>query len=225
MPWNSSKSDISTKHHVFVALHDWLVTVVGDYARISRTWMGEWPEKVFAYEAGDVVPVTIEDFITARKSFLPDAPKSRPRLAERIASKNQRLAKRKPWVKALYEGVVAATVVSRQPLEQANWFAFNLLDLTLTSALRAYLVNELEPGAKEKDLKALLRLVPRIQPGLKAMIPLSEDLWVGIENLARRRDDLTYGRAEPVITDADLSEAKDLVETILKKLHRIHLDD
>jgi hypothetical protein len=225
MPWNSSKSDISTKHHVFAALHDWLVTVVGDYARISRTWMGQWPEKVFAHEEGDVVQVPIDDFITAKRSFLPDAPKSRPRLAERMATKNHRLAKRKPWVKGLYEGVVAATVVSKQPLEQANWFAFNLLDLTLTSALRAYLVNEREPGAKEKDLKSLLRRVPRVQAGLKEMIPLTDDLWAGIENMARRRDDLTYGRAEPTIADADLREAKVLTETILKKLHRIHLED
>ena len=39
MPWNSSKSDISTKHEVFVALHDWLVQVVKDYASLSRIWM------------------------------------------------------------------------------------------------------------------------------------------------------------------------------------------
>ncbi|TGN76186.1 ATP-binding protein, partial [Bradyrhizobium yuanmingense] len=91
MPWNSSKSDVSTKHHVFVALHDWLVTVVADYARISRTWMGDWPDKVFAYGVGKIVDVPIADFITARRSFLPDAPKSRPRLAERMAAKNLRL--------------------------------------------------------------------------------------------------------------------------------------
>ena len=120
MPWNSSKSDISTKHHVFMALHDWLVKVVADYARISRVWMGDWPDKVFSYGEGKIVDIPIADFPTARKSFLPDAPKSRPRLAERVAISNQRLAKRKPWVKGLYEGMVAATTVAKQPLEQAN---------------------------------------------------------------------------------------------------------
>ena len=34
MPWNSSKSDISTKHPVFLALHDWLVEVVKEYAAL-----------------------------------------------------------------------------------------------------------------------------------------------------------------------------------------------
>jgi hypothetical protein len=46
MPWNSSKSDISTKHEVFIALHNWLVQVVKDYASLSRIWMGDWPDKV-----------------------------------------------------------------------------------------------------------------------------------------------------------------------------------
>ncbi|WP_316202872.1 MULTISPECIES: ATP-binding protein [unclassified Bradyrhizobium] len=225
MPWNSSKSDVSTKHHVFVALHDWLVTVVADYARISRVWMGDWPDKVFAYGEGKIVDVSIADFLTARKSFLPDPPKSRPRLAERMAAKNVRLAKRKPWVKGLYEGIVAATTIAKQPLEQANWFAFNLLDLTLTSALRVYLVNELEPGVDDKELKSLLKLAPRVPAGLRSTIKLPDDVWVQIENMARRRDDLTYGRADPVITDADLQEAESVVKSVLVKLHRIHLDE
>ena len=39
MPWNSSKSDISTKHEVFLALRTWLVQVVKDYSSLSRIWM------------------------------------------------------------------------------------------------------------------------------------------------------------------------------------------
>jgi hypothetical protein len=224
MPWSSSKSDISTKHHVFVALHDWLVTVVADYARVSRTWMGDWPDKVFAYEKGKIVNVPIADFLTARKSFLPDAPPSRPRLAERIASKNLRLAKRKPWVKGLYEGMVAATTVAKLPLEHANWFAFNLLDLTLTSALRAYLVNEVESDIDEKGLKALLRRAPRVSADLKVAVKLPRDAWVKIENMARLREDLTFGRADALITDADLEEAEELVQSVLMRLYHIDLD-
>jgi hypothetical protein len=223
MPWNSSKSDISTKHHVFVALHDWLVTVVADYARISRTWVGDWPDKVFAYGEGKVVDVVIPDFLTARKSFLPDAPKSRPRLPERVANKNLRLARRKPWVKGLYEGVVAATTLAKQPLENANWFAFNLLDLTLTSAFRAYLVHELDDTG-DGDLKGLLRRAPRVSAALKTAITLPDDVWVRIENLARRREDLTYGRADPVVSHSELQQAEELVNSVLIRLYRIQLD-
>ncbi len=54
MPWNSSKSDISTKHEVFLALRNWLVQVVKDYASLSRIWMGDWHDKVFKYDAGTI---------------------------------------------------------------------------------------------------------------------------------------------------------------------------
>ena len=69
MPWNSSKSDISTKHEVFIALHDWLVQVVKDYAALSRIWMGDWPDKVFRYKTGQIKEVPVDDFPTARKSI------------------------------------------------------------------------------------------------------------------------------------------------------------
>ncbi|TDV65737.1 ATP-binding protein [Pseudomonas sp. LP_7_YM] len=224
MPWNSSKSDISTKHHTFIALHDWLVTVVADYARISRIWMGDWPEKVFAHKEIKIIDVVIDDFLTARRSFLPNPPKSRPRLAERVAIKNGRLVARKPWIKGLYEGVVAATTVAKQPLEQANWFAFNILELTLISALKTYLVNESNTENSESDLKALLHLTPKISDLLKQQIALPKELWLQIENISRRREDLMYGRATPTITESELEDANVLVQTVLKRLFRIDLE-
>ncbi|WID94889.1 ATP-binding protein [Bosea vestrisii] len=224
MPWNSSKSDISTKHAVFVALHDWLVTIVSAYARISRIWMGDWPDKVYAYADGEIEHVQIGDFLTATKSYLPDPPKSRPRLAERMAAKNLRLSKRAPWVTGLFEGIVAAETVAKQPLAQANWFALNLLDLTLTSALRSYLVNKAKSTVGDKGLKTLLTRAPRVSHALKEAVPLTDDVWTEIENLARRRDDLTYGRSDPTVSDAELKDADRLVRQILTALHEIQTD-
>ncbi|WP_314961800.1 hypothetical protein [Bradyrhizobium cosmicum] len=85
-------------------------------------------------------------------------------------------------------------------------------------------LNEVDPGVDEKDLKSLLRRAPRVPPDLKATITLPDDVWVQIENMARRREALTYGRADPVITGTDLQEAEDLVKLVLMKLHHIHLD-
>jgi len=224
MPWNSSKSDISTKHAVFLALHDWLVTVVAAYAKISRTWMGIWPEKVYAYRAGDVVDVEIGDFLTARKSHLPDPPKSKPRLPERMASRNAGLVRRSPWVTGLFEGVVAAETISKQPLAHANWFALNLLDLTLTAALRSYFVNEAKSGLAERGLKKLLTRAPHVASELKDAVPLDGETWVQIENLARRKDDLTYGRTEPTVANDELRAADVLVRRVLAILHKVRTD-
>jgi hypothetical protein len=223
MPWNSSKSDISTKHHVFVALREWLVTVVADYARVSRALEGEWPAKVFAYSRGNIVDEQIADFPTARRSFLPDPPPSRPRLAARMADRNRQLARRHPWVKALYEGVVASAVVARQPLEHANWLAFNLLDLTLTAAFKTYLVNS-KPEISSTDLRKLLARSPKVSPQLRSAIPLEDEKWSRIQNMARRRDDLTYGQGVANLGDEEFAAAEELVREVLAQLFEINFE-
>lgn len=224
MPWNSSKSDISTKHHVFVALHAWLVTVVKEYAALSRIWMGEWPEKVFAYSDGEIVDVPIDDFPRARRSFLPDPPPSRPRLAERVARTNQKLARRKPWVKGLYEGAVAATTVLAQPLSQGAWLAFNLLELTLQSALKEYLVNETDTDFSDRQLRKLLRLTPHASNELKHLVPLTDAVWRDIELAAQRRDALMYGRAVPTISTSEIADLQGLVRNVLRRLFEVEVE-
>ncbi len=145
-------------------------------------------------------------------------------MAERVAKKNQTLAKRKPWVIGLYEGVVAATAVAKQPLTQSTWLAFNLLDLTLTSAFKEYLVNETSTEYSDKELKLLLGRTPRVSEQLKEQISLPEALWTEIEHVARRREDLTYGRAIPTVSETELTALELAVHAVLKRLFRVDLD-
>lgn len=220
MPWNSSKSEISTKHHTFLALHQWLVTVVSDYARISRTLEGHWPEQVFAYQQGKITDVPIEQSIAANKSYLPDPPASRPRLPERVAKKNQRLAKRKPYVVGLYEGMVAAVSVARQPLRNANWLSLNLLAITLTGALKTYLVRETTARLSNREIKALLT-EPETSAKLRKLVPLSDKRWQQIDALREQVDVLTFSEAAPAVSDTDREGAEDLVQYVLRKLFKI----
>lgn len=225
MPWNSSKSDINTKHPTFIDLHDWLIKIVAEFAKISRTWMGLWPEKVYAHPTGEVVKVPIEDFLTERRSFLPEAPKSRPRLAERVEKKNRKLATSRPWTKPLYEGVVAATTISKQPLEYSNWFAYYLLDLTLRTALKNFIFDELEEDPEEIDLKSVLKLAPKVSDYLREKIPLQESTWTEIQKFAKVRNRLLNSATPPVITNDQLSRAEALVHDVLIELYDIDLDD
>jgi hypothetical protein len=222
MPWNSSKSDISTKHHIFVALHDWLVTVVKDYAAVSRAWEGQWPDKVFAFPSGEIVDTPIADFLNAKRSFLPEPPASKPRLAERVSKMNQRLALEKPWTATLFEGVVAAKSVAKQSLVQANWLAFNLLELTLVTTLKEYLVHESKAVADELPLRDMLTS-GRIHQ-LSGMIPLSASDWTAIGNLMTRREELYYGRSMPTIANNELRAAERLVESVLNRLFGIVIE-
>lgn len=224
MPWNSSKSDISTKHHTFMALHDWLVDVVKHYASVSRIWMGEWPEKVFAHADGEITDIEIGDFLTAKKSFLPDPPKSRPRYGARVAAANAGVAEAKPYVVGLFEGVVAATAIAKQPLAQKNWLAFAVLDLTLTATFKEYLVNESPEELSDRELEALLQRRRGASDDLKGRIALTAGLWAGIDRFSKMKTDLTYGRATPRVGDAELSEFEAVVNAVLGQLFAVALD-
>lgn len=222
MPWNSSKSDISSKHHTFMAIQDWLIKVVTDYAAVSRAWQSEWPEKVFRYKEGTIHETPIADFINARKSFLPDPPKSRPRLPERVARQNADVAQSSPWTIGLYEGVVAAKEIAKQPLKQANWLSFNLLDLTLTSAFKEHLVHQ--ENMDEDDLRHLLVSNDRSMSLLKSHIDLDDQLWHRVDLFRVRRDQLFYGKATPTISASELAAATELVRKVLAHLFEIEVE-
>lgn len=221
MPWNSSKSDISTKHEVFLALHNWLVQVVKDYASLSRIWMGDWPDKVFQYDTGTIKEIQIDDFPAVTKSFLPPMPKSRPRYGEVITQKNRRVAKKKPWTKGLYEGVIAADLIAKQKLEQRNRIAFIVLDSTLEIAFKEYLVNESGTTYNDAKLLSLFSNRSLVHSEIKKYVTIKADTWKKIEHYYRLRCKLVHERATVGISDAQIEDFRDVVERVLRKLYKL----
>ena len=223
MPWNSSKSDISTEHEIFIALHDWLVEVVKDYATLSRIWMGDWSEKVFKYETGEFREVKVENFPMATKSFLPPLPKPRPRHREIITHDNRAVAKQKPWTQDLYEGVFAADLISKLRLEQKNRIALIILDSTLEIAFKEYLLNE--SGKVYNDSKLLTTFVKRsdVHKEIKSRVLLTIDTWKKIEHYYKLRRKLVHERVTIGITDSQIQDFREVVEGVLKKLYKLKI--
>jgi len=221
MPWNSSKSDISTKHEVFVALHDWLVQVVKDYASLSRIWMGDWPDKVFKHKTGTIEEVQIDDFPTVKKSFLPPLPRSRPRYGEIIAQKNKQVAKTKPWTKGLYEGVIAADLISKQRLEQRNRIALIVLDSTLEIAFKEYLVNESGTTYTDQKLLSLFSNRQSVQNEIKQYVKIKNDIWKQIDHYYRLRCKLAHERVTVGVSDDQIQDFREVVEGVLKRLYKL----
>lgn len=224
MPWNSSKSDISTKHEVFRALHGWLVQVVKDFASLSRIWMGDWPTKVFKYRTGSITDIEIADFPTIKKSFLPPLPKSRPRYGEVVTLKNKALAKKKPWTKGLYEGVIAADLIFKQRLEQKNRIALIVLDSTLEIAFKEYLVND--SGAAYSDAKLLNIFGNRhtVHAEIKKYVRISGADWKQVNHFYNTRCKLIHEKATSGISDDQVQNFRGLVERLLTKLYKIKFD-
>jgi hypothetical protein len=221
MPWNSSKSDISTKHEVFVSLRDWLVQVVKSYATLSRIWIGEWPSKVFRHKKGNIQPVAVLSFPEATKSFLPPLPRSRPRLGQVLADKNTAIAKRKPWVRGLFEAVAAVDLISKQHFQQKNRIALIILDSTLEIAFKDYLVNE--SGAQYSDSTLLSLFANRInvQNEIKKYVHISQSDWKKVTHYYRLRNKLVHERTTVGVADSEIADFRELVERILTKLHKL----
>jgi hypothetical protein len=224
MPWNSSKSDINTRHPIFRAIREWLVQVLKDYAALSRIWMGEWPEKVFKYKTGDIDDITISDFPTAAKSYLPALPKSRPRYGEIIAQKNRSVAHRKPWVRGLYEGVIAADLIFKQHLDQKNRIALIVLDSTLEIAFKEYLVNDSGGTYGDKQLIDLFKNRASVQKEIQKYVSIAPTIWKKVDHYYLLRCKFIHERATVGISDAQLRDFRGVVETVLNKLYKLKFE-
>jgi hypothetical protein len=225
MPWNSSKSDISTKHEIFQALHTWLTQVVKDYAGLSRIWMGDWPDKVFKYTSGKIIDVPIADFPEVKKSYLPPMPKSRPRYADLVVQANAKVAKNKPWVKGLYEGVVAADLISKQHLEQRNRIALIVLDSTLEIAFKEYLVHDCGTYYSDSALQTIFKTKHSLKTEIDKYVTLSPIVWKKIFHFADIRNKLIHQRATSGVSDPEIEDLQEMVQEILKKLYKLKLSD
>ncbi len=80
-------------------------------------------------------------------------PKSRPRYGEVVTEKNRQIAKKQPWTRGLYEGVIAADLIAKQQFAQKNRIALIVLDSTLEIAFKEYLVHD--SGTYYSDSKIL----------------------------------------------------------------------
>lgn len=218
MPWNSSKSGINANHRVFMAMRSWLHQVVKDYTSLSRRWDSEWADKVFKYATGKFKEEKIEDFPTAKKSFLPPLPKAKLRYVDKVVQANRNVASSKPWTTGLYEGIVAADVIAGQRLSQRNRIALVVLDSTLEIAFKEYLVND--SGQKYSDTRLLTLFKNRadVQDEVKKYVPFSDDLWKKVNYYYNLRCKLVHERATVAVSDTDVTNYRAVVERILKTL-------
>lgn len=222
MPWNSSKSDINVKHHIFLALHDWLVNVVKQYATLSRIWVGEWPEKVFQYKKGKIEDIGKVDFPNVPKTFLPPFPKSRPRYADIITTKNRKIGTNKPWTIGLYEAVIAVDFLSKQNLQQKNRISLVILDSTLEIAFKEYLVNGSNTAYSDVKLLNIFSSRHEVHKEIKKTVNLAQKTWKKVLYYYNLRCELIHKKATVAISDLQIRDFREVVENILTKPYKLN---
>lgn len=218
MPWNSSKSGINPNQTVFVALRNFLVQVVKDWASLSRRWEGQWPEEVFRYGSGKIKEIKIKNFPTAKKSYLPPLPKSKPRYGDLVIQANRNIAKDKPWTTGLYESIIAADLIYKKKLHQKNRINLIILDSTLEIAFKEYLVNGSGHYYSDSQLLTLFRNRSDVEEEIKKYVHISQKMWQKIDHYYTIRCKLVHERATVGISDEQVEDYRQVVEKVLKKL-------
>ncbi len=217
MPWNSTKSGVNYEHALFLSMHDWLVGIVKQYAILSRGWQGSWPDKVFKYGKGSISKVQVADFALVH-TYLTPSPRFRQRLVDKVAARNEKIYKDRPWSKGLAEGIVAADLIANARLDARNRIALIVLDSTLEIAFKEYLVNDSGGSYSQARISQLFGNRHDVQAEVKKYKSFPMKAWKKIDYYYNLRCDLVHRKAIAPIPDSDINEFRSTIEKVLNGL-------
>lgn len=220
MPWNSSKSDIDTKHKIFLEIREIIIQLVTYYASLSRRFEDSWEENVFQYQKGTVLEKRIDDFSKTISLRLPSLPRVRKSYEEHIKQLNKEIAKTKIWTIGLYESIIAIDKISKLNLSQGGRIILLLLDSTIEIAFKEYLVNEIN-NYSDSRLKSLFSNRLEVHKEISQKIQLTDEEWSIINYFYNQRCDLVHRKATSNINVEELKEYQKVVESVLKKMFGI----
>jgi histidine kinase/DNA gyrase B/HSP90-like ATPase len=223
MPWNSSKSDINPKHLTFKKIQPSIEKLMLFYASVSKKFStsGGWESNVFKYASGNIITEVQEDI--SAKFYLPPIPRQASvKYSDIIKKHNKNLAIEKPWVRGLYEAIIAVNEIPKLKLEQNNRISLLILDSTLEIAFKDYLVHESGNSYSEARLSTIMNNRSLVHSEIKGIISFKNGIWNKIEYFYRMRCDLIHKRSSANISDSDLNNFRITVEYALNKLFKIN---
>lgn len=227
MPWNSSKSEIDTKHYTYKEIVPHLEKILFTYSTMSKRWStgGGWEENVFKYSTGVIREATIENLTSQTRIHTPAIPRKRYRkYSDQIRINNRQLGKDKPWTKGAYEGIIAVEELPKLKLDQNNRLSLLILDSTLEIAFKDFLIHEKKIQMSDMDLTKLMRNRSGVHNRVMKETNFEEGTWDRVEYFYQLRSDLIHKRSSGDIRDDELETFKETVQYILSELMNINFD-
>lgn len=225
MPWNSSKSGINTSHPVFVGLQSFLIENVKYWTSLSRRTSRQWPNKVFAYNAGAIRHEVITSFPLANMDYYAELPRSKHSRGEHLREANKNVISNKPWAKGHLSSIIAVDLISRKDIEEKNRICLIILDSTLEIAFKDYLVNESGQYYSDKELLNIFSHRHQVVNEVKKYVSISNTDWKKMTHYHDRRCKLIHERASAGISDDDMNDFRSVTEKVLKKLFDLKFKD
>lgn len=214
-------------HKTFAHIEKWLHNSLKKFTEVSRALKGTWEETVFPYERGKIAEAEPSYDSKPVKTFTLAKPHSRKSYEQRMREANEEIASKKFWTIGLYEGVVAAQMLTKSPLRERNRIALIVLDSTLEIAFKDYLANETNNGISDKNLFEIalnrVLLVDRVTKESGNLIDVTTRQQ--LDYFYRLRCELVHKRADTGITPEHIESYRHLVQTLLNKMFGIHFVD
>lgn len=202
MPWTSRKDGIYYGHPIFRAIREDIINATSNATKWSKALKPDFADKVEPFDSGEIV----EEQLPAGESIknrLPSPPRTRIDSKETIISANKALAYQKPYIRGLYETVIAAESVTKlKLLSQRNRIAFILLDSTVEIGCKEFLVNENPSSINEDRLRGLKR--GQLQEETEKLVLTGDPIWQRFRYNYNRRNNFVHSKADMTVPDEDL---------------------
>lgn len=218
MPWTSSKSRINYNHELFQAVRSDITQVVKNFAALSRRMAPEFESAVKPFATGEIIVEQLSKAEAIKPSRLPDIPKSRKSFKDAVFELNGKVGDEKPWVRGLYEAVVAEEIVAKQKqFEQSNRLSLIILDSTVEIALKEFLAYEIPQPLGDEKLHALFANRFSVHKEAEKVLPFDKAFWQQMTYFYKLRCDLIHKKASSGISDIDIESYRSIVRKLLRE--------
>lgn len=217
MPWISNKSAINYNNEIFRAAKSDIIQVVKTFTGLSKALQSDFETEVAPYTSGQVKKQKLDEDVPIKPSLLPKIPPKKVNFRDEVFAMNATLADAKPWVRGLFESVIAFEVLGKQRrLQQRNRILLILLDSTLEIAFKEYLANEASQTLGDDKLAQIFRNRLDVHTEVAKSVLPNDPIWNKVGYYYRMRCDLIHRRANLTVSDNEIEELR---TTTTKLLH------
>jgi hypothetical protein len=219
MPWTSNKAGINYSSPTFIAIRRWVVESVEYFSRVSRALIKEWDPEMQNLKEGEILQYKASNVETPPAFYRPDPPRIRFSYKVKALTENKKVFAQAPHSKGLLETMIAVeTIFKDKSLSQKNRICLVLLDSTLEIAFKDYLLNKPANPVGINQLKKLCPGRPELHQFIRNEKVIPNGFWPKIEKYYTIRCDLIHQKSDAIISNPDIEDFRNIVESILHKL-------
>jgi hypothetical protein len=216
MPWTSNKSALNYNQQIFRVVKDDIIQVVKTFTAVSKALQADFESEVAPYTTGQIQRTKLDEETPIKPSLMPKVPKQKVNFRDEALRLNQELAGRKPWVRGLYESVIAFEILGGQRrLRQRNRILLVILDSTLEIAFKEYLAYEMPQPLGDEKLTQLFKNRLDVHKEVEKFILPNDPIWKKVTYFYRLRCDLIHRRAGLTVTDEEIDDFRKITTKLL----------